>query len=539
MIASRHNIGKYLPLLLFIFFVLITLPGISWGTPNLWHPDEQVKVADRAIRGLIVLDTSNFNQPSLAKYTMYWLGRLVYWLGFSRAEFIQAARAVSVILGGLVVLLVYLIARESGAATPFSIFAAFLVLSSSQMAANARFAHTDIYLAFFSTLGVFFLLKYRSTGYRLWLYASFLTVGLAASSKYNGISLLAAVLLVFLIHERSKIRTDRLRFLETLIIGLGLTFAGYVIGTPRMLLAMSFYTSNVIKALIHQATYGYETGDRIGMLGQWDGLVIAWGWLEFGLFLLAVLWGTVVVVRSHINRSSNERQPVDSIGVLLLCALAVDLPVMVSYNYPDRFLLHLLPILSVLAGLFVQEIYTLAKRSGRKSLVWLAVLLPTVVLLVGFLRVTSIVLLFFNDNRIAASRFLETLPKGSSIEYTLYEPNISDKKFKKFNYPLFFQDHPDQEPPEGKAYQWNQGEEGIESRRPDYFIVDNFTYQKFDDPIVCHSLPNECVFFQRLLADQTNYSLIQKFDYRLPFFLPQLKPSFLNPEILVFQREPD
>jgi hypothetical protein len=85
---------KLIPIALAIFFIAITLPGISWGAPGIWHADEQVKIADRAINGLTVIDTRNFNYPSLAKYTMVWLGRAVYGLGFSRAEFIPAARAV-------------------------------------------------------------------------------------------------------------------------------------------------------------------------------------------------------------------------------------------------------------------------------------------------------------------------------------------------------------------------------------------------------------------------------------------------------------
>jgi hypothetical protein len=539
MILRIQHFDKLAALALFILFVAITLPGISWGTPSIWHPDEQVKVADRALKGLTVIDTRNFNYPSLAKYTMYWLGRGVYGLGYSRAEFLQAARSVSVLLGGFIVILVYAIARSCGAAIPFSILAAFLVISSSQMALNARFAHVDIYLVFFSTLSVLLLLKYRASGKRLWLYGSFLGVGLSASSKYTGLSLILAVILVYLIAERSRIFKDLLRFFETLIIGLGLTFTGFVIGTPRMLLSMSFYVSNAAKALLHHATYGYDVGDSIGLFGQWSVLVSAWGVAGFIFFLAAIIWAVGNLVRSLVTRMPGDQHRLDPIAILLLCALALDLPMMVSYHYADRFFLSLLPLLSVLGGLMVQDIYYRVKQAGQRTLEWTILLAVLVVLIAAFLRVVSVDLLFLNDSRIAASRYVNTLPEGSSIEYTLYPPNIPDKVFKKFNYPIFFTDFADEEPTQGKSYQWNQGEPGIENRRPDYFIVDSFTYIRFDDPAVCESVPDECTFFKRLMAGETNYQLIQSFDYRLPSFLPQLQPSFLNPAILVFQRKSD
>ena len=160
------------------------------------------------------------------------------------------------------------------------------------------------------------------------------------------------------------------------------------------------------------------------------------------------------------------------------------------------------------------------------------------ILIQAFLRVVSIDLLFFNDNRIAASRYLETLPAGESIEYTLYAPNLPELRIKKFNYPIFFQKFADAEPPQGKAYKFNQGEPGIEKRRPDYFIIDSFTYSRFDDQAVCAELANECAFFKRLVAGETNYQLKQAFDYELPDFLPQLQPKLLNPIILIYQRKP-
>lgn len=536
--VSIQRRDKLILLVLGIIFFAITLPGISWGTPSIWHPDEQVKVADRALRGLTIIDTRNFDYPSLAKYTMYWLGRVVYGLGYTRADFIQAARLISVLLGSLIVVLTYAIARQSGSRAPSAVFAAGLVISSSEMALNARFAHVDIYLVFFACLSVLLLLKYRSTRKLAWLYGSFITVGLTASSKYNGLSLIVAVILVYIITEKNQVAKNKRGFITPIIVGLVLTFFGFVFGTPRMLLSMSFYVPKVALALLHHATYDIEAGDQIGLLGQWRVLISAHGAVEVFFFLASAIWAIGKVGRFLTAHTQADEGKADQIGVILLSLLALNLPILISYNYPERFFLPFLPLLAVLGGLFIQDFFYLAKQTRYKSLGVVIIAMALAILVLSFLRVASVDLLFINDNRIVASKYLETLPNGASIEYTLYPPNLPERRLNKFNYPIFFQKFPEAEPPQGKAYKFNQGEPGIEKRRPDYFVIDSFTYTRFDDPAVCAEQANECAFFKRLLAGETNYQLMQAFDYQLPDFLPHLQPKFLNPIILVYQRRP-
>ena len=103
-----------IPAGLFVLFLLITLPGIAWGAPDLWHPDEIVKEAGMALDGDYQFDEENFDYPSLPKYVLYGLGKVTYDLGYSRAEFIIAARSLSAVLGGLVVVLAYALARLLG-----------------------------------------------------------------------------------------------------------------------------------------------------------------------------------------------------------------------------------------------------------------------------------------------------------------------------------------------------------------------------------------------------------------------------------------
>ena len=95
------------------------------------------------------------------------------------------------------------------------------------------------------------------------------------------------------------------------------------------------------------------------------------------------------------------------------------------------------------------------------------------------------------------------------------------------------------DPPPGKGYKkYNEGEAGLLSRGTDYLVVDNFTYDRFfTTPYYCETNPVECDFFQRLLAGESSYRLIAEFKYELPKFLPQMKISFVNPEIRVYERK--
>ncbi len=61
----------FIPIAYFAIFLLMNAPGISWGAPGFWHPDELVQVADRAIKRGLGFDEKNFDYPSLPKYMMY------------------------------------------------------------------------------------------------------------------------------------------------------------------------------------------------------------------------------------------------------------------------------------------------------------------------------------------------------------------------------------------------------------------------------------------------------------------------------------
>lgn len=524
-----------LPLGLFLLFLALTLPGISWGAPSTWHPDEIVVRSINALTSDYQFSETNFDYPDLPQYAMFYLGKVVFALGYSVTEMLIASRVLSAVLAGLTVVLTYVIARRIGGSVTVAGLSGLLLICVSEMSHNGRFAHNDTYLVFFTTLSVLALLEYSLRGNRLWLYASFLTVGMAASSKYIGGSLVLAPLTIYLLGQRRNLRKNWLSIGETLFISAALAFLGFAVGTPKALTWMTFYFKRLFSTLQWQINYGSQPDSVRGFLGQYGVMANGLGLTLVLLFGVGVVWAVWRVTR---RQGSGEPQT-RSFGVLLLAILALDLPMMVSYNYQLRYFLTLMPFLAVLAAFFVANLHARAKATG-KSVYPLAINLTVAgIVLYSLARLFSLMLLVMNDARIPASAFMDSLPPGRSLEHTYYPPTYEGTRFEReHNYPVYFVRG--EEPlPTDKRFEYNAGEAGLVDRGTDYFVVDSFTSRKFDDPHFCESMPLECGFFKQLEAGgSAHYKLLAEFDYNLPRWLPQIQFEFINPSIRIYERLP-
>jgi hypothetical protein len=405
-----------------------------------------------------------------------------------------------------------------------------LLVCVTLMTHNGRFAHNDTYLVFFTTLTVLFLVNYKATDQRVWLYAAFLMVGMAASSKYNGIALVIAPALIYIVPQRRAL--FELRTLETLFIGGAMTVAGFVAGTPKALTSMSFYFRHMLPALLHTGNYLRQPDSVRGVIGQYAVLADAMGLPLFILFMLGLVWAVYRVVKNNKQASHTNL-----LFIPLLAILAMDLPIMLSYNYQPRFFLPLMPLLAITAAFFVETLYGYAKQNGIWFTRALSIVLG-VTIVYCFGRNISVMLLFMNDARFAASVYISTLPKGTSLEHTFYPPTIPEKHFKReYNYPIYFVKVPGDPLPTNKNYDFNVGEIGLDERETDYLVTDSLTYDRFSDPYICANTQVECDFFKQLNAGQSNhYKLIAEFSYSLPRYLPQITVQFVNPVIRVYER---
>ena len=537
--AERYK--KLVPFLLFLLFLAVSLPGVNWGLPALWNPDELVWRVDSALRGEIIFDETepDFNYPSLPKYVMFGIGKIVYGIGYSPTVFFVVARGFSALLGALSAVLIYSLAITMGASVSTSALAGLLYISSGVAAANARFAHNDLYLQFFTILCVYFAIKYQFTKLHFWIYASFFSVGLAASSKYTGGSLLLVPMFVVGVMNWSGFREYKIRSFVMLMFGGLLSYIGYVTGTPKAIHFITYF-KNVIPALQRYAQYGFYSGTPIGFYGQWSVFQSAVGLFVYYLFIFSFIWFLVSLVLQRFGKIEMDEKQSQAIMILIVTVLIFDLPFMVSINYVPRFFIPFVPFLSILGALFVNEIVNLANSKG-----WKFVLTGTVVLLVvgisySMLRLASTALLFVNDARIPASEYIASIRGYKNlIEYTLYPPIVNKKQFygAARNYPIYFVKYAGDVVPTGGKFEYNQGEQGLIDRGVDYFVADSFTYSRLYTDSICQTNLVECHFFKRLLAGQvTSFRLVKQFTYTLPPWLPNVSVSSVNPEIRIYER---
>lgn len=523
---------KITPILLFILFILLTLPGLEWGAPGSWNPDELVFKVNWAFNGKMdYFDLKNFDYPSLPKYVMLGLGKIVYGLGYTTFNFIFAARILSVLLGGLIVLLTYYLAKRMKMTYPYALLTGLLMVSAGVLVQNAHYAHNDLYMLVFALSAIHAIFSYIQGKNKLWLYAAYIFAGFSLSSKYNGIAVVPLVVFVYVLVETKALLRDRLRTLETLLISGVLTFSAYALGTPRAILDASFYFRNMLPAFFRHGAFGHRPGVPRGFIGQWGIIIEAYGWLFFILALAALVWVVIRLVQAYREKKWGQKD--SQVLILLLFIALMDFPILFSYNYQGRFFLTMLPPLTVLISLLLQDV-SKRWRIGVVRAMWGFVGLA---IFVGFMRVGSTMLLFLNDARIPASTYTATFTEKARVEVTLYPPNMADeKKLKVRDYPIYIFKFIGQKPAPESGF--NLGEQGLIQRNVDYLILDSFTYQRFSDPFICENNQVECDFFDDLFNGRSSYTLLKAFPaYELPWYMPQIQLDFVNPTIMIFQRD--
>jgi hypothetical protein len=467
---------------------------------------------------------------------MYGIGKVVFGLGYSRTEFIIAARVFSALLAGAAVILVYLLARRLGARMMAASLAGLLMIASGVIPYNSRFAHNDMYLLLFVIISIYSIVQFQSSQNRLWLYASFFSVGLAASSKYTGGSLILLPILVLLALNWQNVKNEPLVSAEKLFIGISLSFLGYAAGTPKALFWASHYFKRVLPALTRYPVYGLQPDSILGIFGQWQVFKDAVGGFEYYLFLITlVLWIAILLlsrVRGFPLTVSNRTM----LWILILSLVIFDLPFMISVNYIPRYFIPFVPIFSVLTALLVDQLEKQSHEIRHKFVLPAIYFTLALGLIYSMLRVISTTLLFVHDSRIPASEYIITLQPDTIIEYTLYPPIIPQGHFARTrNYPIFLLKYPGDTVPEDKPYEYNTGEEGLIARGVDYLVVDSFTYGRFSNEYICQSNTVECEFFTKLLAGQTSLHLLKKFEYDLPAYMPYVTVAAVNPDIRVYE----
>ena len=231
--------------------------------------------------------------------------------------------------------------------------AASLVAVSPALAVDAAKVGVDTPMVVMCLLAMWLALRLQARFTTGRLVAAGMVAGLAFSTKYNALPIVALPMVVCVMSGR--------RSAGTILLALSMPVAGFLLGTPYALVELPRWLNDMAFETWHYGTAGHgaATGE--------PGLSQAWFYLRWfasrrGIGLVAVL---LSVVGAGVLAARRDRR---ALTFLLFPALFFVLMAEQKVNF-TRNVLVLLPVLAVLGAVAVQ---TLADRTRAPE--WLAAL---------------------------------------------------------------------------------------------------------------------------------------------------------------------
>ncbi|MEM4346987.1 MAG: glycosyltransferase family 39 protein [Candidatus Altiarchaeota archaeon] len=539
-LRSKEN--KIIIVICIISFLLNVI-GIWWGTPYKWHPDE-VTIYVLTMAKQMDPNPHNFISGSLHKYTVG-LALLPYYLKlkltgeldkipltlkppYTNEQFklmtnaLLISRAISVVMGALIVLFVYLIAREVYNKRS-AIISSILLAFTMSFVNFSHFATVDISTTFWIILSMLFiikLIKKQDMGYYL---LSGLFIGFAISTKYTAGLM---ILLFFISHLlfKEKISLNSL-INKQFSLGFSMIFIGFLIGTPFAIIDFSNFKKDVITAITDVQLYKGIRNPYPGYISHIVNLINGMGLPLFLVSIIALTYTALKLIRIEDN----------SYKYTLLFFLFIVLFYLIvgKWNFaPMRYTVPLLPFIAILNGKFF---YDMLKFKKKITIFVLAFIIPY-----SFCYTISADILFINDSRYLATEWIErNIDKNSTIELYYYNPNIPE------NITVF------QPKNNGSIEDFISG---LESRKSDYIILSSLYYERY--LVDTNAFPERTKYFSDLINERKNYRIVAKFGRGIynsggsPGFgsiekldsviLRSLtlkpNPEFVNPTILILKR---
>lgn len=354
------------PLLLALVFalsLLLRLPTLSQGKPFFYEEDEAHhfnRLVEMVKRG--TLDPQYFHKPSLHFYlrmpavlvgylleprhgdnesiqdirTRDRYGLAKYSFSWSHPRVVLAARAVSLTLTMLTLLLVFVLSRQLGLSHRGALFAAILYSVSGELYRYSSFIGVDVPLMFFCCVTTALALLVDINFNSKWLAILGFISGLAVSCKYNGAPIaLLPMALVLLSRDR--------RTLKNFLFAAVTPVLGFLAGSPYILVSLPLFYQQLSYEAWHYAVAGHEGHMAEPGIAQ----VIHYGrWLAsdgigLGAALLSVV-GTVLLF---------ARKPRQAVIFGLFPALFFALMCAQRANFV-RNMIPIIPYFAVLASYF-------------------------------------------------------------------------------------------------------------------------------------------------------------------------------------------
>ncbi len=435
---------------------LLRIWHLTWGLPEVYEEATPFVISWKFWnwgRAGLNFNPGFFNYPAFTFLVQFAVQAIHYAIGhliglypdlehFNEAyqadptRFILLARLVSVVFDLGTVYVVYVLSRSlfgSGA----GMFASLLVATSPLFIRQSQLVNVDSALAFFTILSLYFIHRLQTDGWRIWGPLSGLAIGLAASSKYTGALLAAAVLAAYWAGAGSLRGALRPPGLRRLIEIMAIAAVVFAVTNPYILLSPGDFLRDFGFEESHMATghLGIDPETNSVEFYLIRTVPESQGWA----FCLLALGSTIVLAR----RSPKQILP-------LLTFLALYLITICSWRMrAERYILPVIPILVIIASYGVLHLSSYAlqliiKFGARGSIKkWIArpvilaalalvVLLPPLKAVASYHAVVNLP----DTREIAKDWILKHVPRGGCLATIPVGLSFADTMYHVFPIPF-------------------------------------------------------------------------------------------------------
>lgn len=406
----------------------LSLWGIQWGAPKVWHPDEITSgTLNMALNRTII--PPSFFYGGLHYYTVgvtaiapVYLQGLVFdppppredrlaragWWETRWTWMIVMARGISAVMSTAVILFTFVIGKTLFDKSTGYLASGFLCISMSFMAV-AHFATVDSPANFWFWLSCLFALLIWKRGARSWYVLASITAGFALGIKLDR----AVILLPLVLSHFLRGEGPQLRRLITLAIFVP---AGYFLANPALFTSGFQFLDGFTRDMFYQALKGRgpEQSSYLQLFQD----------LKAGLGLPLLLTVLLGLAYGFYNLALKKNT------AAIIWLLSTFLPYYIifgSTSVQSWYLTVLFPALMILAAAGCVNLI----GASPQPYAFLAKFAVAGVVVYSFFYTVALVLQFSNDSRYLAAEWIErNVPVNSIIEIGERGPLISESKYK-------------------------------------------------------------------------------------------------------------
>ncbi|MDI6767595.1 MAG: glycosyltransferase family 39 protein [Bacteroidota bacterium] len=423
-------------LLFFIIFIgtLLRVWHINWGLPDLYEEAMPLSISWRfwniGATGY-QFDPNFFTYPAFTFYLQFLIQNIHYLIGNifgvypGIASFLQAfeqdsssviiiARLTTVLFDVATIIIAYkLISSIIDKRT--SLLAASLLALNPLHVKQAHFINVDTPLTFFVILSLYFIIKLmREQSLRNYIGAG-ISIGLAASTKYNGAILLVVLLIAQMLRSDSIRNSIKILTQPRLLISVITSIVVFILWNPYIILRMNKFLSDFGEVQRHM---------EVGHLGV-DQTISTFDYYLLEALPAYLSWILLIVCCVTIYFFFKKKE---ANGIVLAIFPILYLIIIGRWEMrADRYIFPAIPILILIGSIGVMRLWDIFQKylSNQPSIIYQSKIFKTSAVIIGLfiLLIQPVVSnykylqpLGLPDTRAIAKKWInDNLPLGSVI----------------------------------------------------------------------------------------------------------------------------